>query len=168
MTLSYLDSTDSGPSPRPLQSIFELTGPLLPSDGPGSRHARVGALKNIRDSTNESVTRYDIQYIRMGAEPCDGRCYRRSVYGETLVCLDRIETLSERRQSMRNDYDISVLKVSRNLIVRTRPEDEDIRVCAEGTSRTWAERVRTDKHDAHMRHGFCEFNNELYIDSSIV
>ena len=69
---------------------------------------------------------------------------------------------------MRNDDDIRVLQVGRNISVRSGAEKIDVRLSAKKSSRLGSERVRADEDDTRPRQVSREVTDQLDIESSLV
>ena len=126
------------------------------------------AQQHVLDTGAEVGPAHEVERVAMLAESGDRCRNRRRSDSETFVGLDWIQTLRKRGHAMRNDDDIRVLQVGRNISVRSGAKKIDVRLSTKKSSRLGSERVRADEDDTRPRQVSREVTDQLDIESSLV
>ena len=109
------------------ERTIEPKSSLRPIDRIYIARSRTLSREHVGNPLRELFRSGDVELADVLAETCNGRCHSRSLDRETLICLDRVERLGERRDPMRDDDDVGVLKVCRDIVVGSRPEQMHVR-----------------------------------------
>ena len=127
-----------------------------------------GGGQDFADASGELLPRYDLQCVRVLAEAWQRRGDGRRGSRHALVGFDRVEALHERRNEMWDDQDVGVLEVRRQLRIRPRPEEDDVRKLLEELLRRTRQGVRADEDDSDLGERLREFSDEAHVDPSVV